>query len=394
LVHAIPSHVPAELVVDFDMRNVPGGQADMQVAWRQALGHHPLVYTAHNGGCWIPTSADILEEMYPDTVRLSNQEIFIPAHEGDRVLPGETDPPIHGPLRKALLAQLTASKIKNMESRIREFTIELIEEIRPAGKCDFISDFGQRLPIMLFLEIAGLPISDAPYLKKIADEVARGATAEIKNAAHHALTDYIADRVADRRSKLGDDLISDILTFRIDDRPLSETEVIGLCHGVFLGGLDTVASALGFVGRFLAENPDQRQYIRQNIANPTPIIDELLRRFSIVSLGRIVAVDHEYRGVLLKKGDRVMMPTFLHGLDPMRYESPEAVDFTRRGNNLAFGKGAHGCPGKPLARAELRIFLEEWLRLIPDFEVDPDQSFRILSGQVLAFERLPLRWAV
>ncbi len=389
----IPAHIPSELVVDFDMTTVPDGQGDMQIAWRRAIGDKPLVYTPHNGGFWIATQADDIEEFYPDVTRLSNADIFIPAHEGERVLPGELDPPRHSELRKAILSRLSASTIKSIEPRIREYAVELIETVRPRGGCEFISEFALSLPISMFLELAGMPQSDKVALQKMSEQISRGLTAEIKNQAHHDLRAYLAGWIEKRRVEPSDDLISHILAYRVNDQPLTLPEVEGLAMGVFLGGLDTIASSLGFIGRFLAENPEARDAIRTTEGAKNHVVDELLRRFSIVSLGRVVAQDFEFKGVMLKKGDRVVLSTFLHGLDPKRYANPETVDFSRRGAIMAFGRGAHGCPGQPLARAELRIFLEEWLNRIPDFEIDPDKSYRIATGQVLAFTSLPLRWS-
>jgi cytochrome P450 len=390
---AIPAHVPEELVVEFDMRTVPDGQEDMQLAWRKAVGGRPLVYTPYNGGCWIPTEAEDIEAFYPDVQRLSNHDIFIPSHEGERVLPGELDPPRHGQIRKAILSQLSASVIRNMEPRIRDCCVELIEDVRPKGRCEFISEFALALPISMFLELAGMPQSDKGRLQDMAERIARGHTVEIKEGGHKDLRAYLAGWIATRREKPSDDLISHILAYRIDgETPLAPAEVEGLAMGVFLGGLDTIASSLGFIGRFLAENPEARDHIRATEGAKNHIVDELLRRFSIVSLGRVVAEDFEHKGVLLKRGDKVALSTFLHGLDPKRFTDPEKVDFNRRGGILAFGRGAHGCPGQPLARAELRIFLEEWLNRIPDFDVDLEEGYQVATGQVLAFKKLPLRW--
>jgi cytochrome P450 len=90
-----------------------------------------------------------------------------------------------------------------------------------------------------------------------------------------------------------------------------------------------------------------------------------------------------------------MLVSCLHGLDPREYDRPLEVDFDRPAKPPAtFGAGAHRCPGASLARMEMRIMVEEWLRRIPDFAVDPDEPIVQRSGGVNGILRLPLRWSV
>jgi cytochrome P450 len=123
-------------------------------------------------------------------------------------------------------------------------------------------------------------------------------------------------------------------------------------------------------------------------------VEELLRRYSIPLVSRRVTRDLELGGVQMKAGDLVILETCLHGLDQNAWPDPMRVDFKRRTTeHMAFGKGIHKCPGANLARTEIRIFLEEWLKRIPHFTLKPGDEPVTANGAVMGVIRLPLAWA-
>ena len=98
-------------------------------------------------------------------------------------------------------------------------------------------------------------------------------------------------------------------------------------------------------------------------------VEELLRRFPVVNPGRWCVSDMDYKGVAMRAGDQISDADHLHGLDDRKFDEPMRVDFSRPTPiHSTFGNGAHRCPGSLLARTELKIFLEEWLKRIPDFQ--------------------------
>jgi len=165
------------------------------------------------------------------------------------------------------------------------------------------------------------------------------------------------------------------------------------------GGLDTVASMLGFIARFLALNPGHRRQIVERLDDEAFLkhaVEELLRRHGIANTARIVAQDTELGGVQLKAGDVILPPNLLVGLDERAVEDPTRVDFARPFpiRHATFGNGVHTCPGAVLARRELQVFLQEWLRRIPDFEIKPGTTPVAATGMVNGVLKLELSWAL
>ncbi|MDH0426642.1 cytochrome P450 [Stutzerimonas stutzeri] len=200
-------------------------------------------------------------------------------------------------------------------------------------------------------------------------------------------------KVIEHRANPGGDLLSAIATAKVDGELLNEHDLTGMLILLLLAGLDTVASMMGFFARFFALNPAHR---RQLIEDPSLInnaVEELLRRYPIANLAREVTQDFEYCGVSLKAGDMVVAPTALDGLDDRRFEDPMSVNFNRdKPIHATFGGGVHRCMGSMLARTELRLFIEEWLKRIPDFEIKPGVEVKVAARSVATITSLPLVW--
>ncbi len=169
--------------------------------------------------------------------------------------------------------------------------------------------------------------------------------------------------------------------------------MLGIVVMLFIGGLDTVVSSLSFQFRWLAENVDQQNRLRENYELLPDAVEELFRAFSIVTTGRIATQDTELAGVQIKKGDMIEAATMLSTRDPDEFENPHEIDLTRSPNrHNAFSFGPHRCLGSHLARLEVTIAIEEWLKRVPEFTVQPGAKINILGGGVWGLDSLPLQW--
>ena len=124
-------------------------------------------------------------------------------------------------------------------------------------------------------------------------------------------------------------------------------------------------------------------------------VEEMFRRFAVVSDARYVVADMEYYGTQLKAGDLILLPTALHGLDDTQHADPMKVDLSRR--NVAhstFAQGPHRCAGMHLARMEVLVTLQEWIARIPRFALKEGAAPIYHAGIVSAVEDIPLVWKV
>ncbi len=395
-----PAHVPADRIIDFDLYDFPIEGLEYQGSMREIFNSNPaqVLWTPHNGGHWIAKTHEDVAKVLADHDHFSSRRIMVSKEDQNRppLVPLQIDPPGHAGYRALLQSALSPKAVGKLGDRARELSIELIEGFKADGQCEFIGQFAQHLPIAIFMEIVGLPASDRETLTGIAETAMRGATEEERNAASGKLMAYGMQKVAERRANPGTDLISLVAKAEVDGKPIDDFSLTGMILLLLLGGLDTVASTLGFYAQFLATHPEHR---RQLVEHPELIPnanEELLRRFPIAILAREVKADVEMGGVTMKAGDMVLAPTPMDGLDEGKFADPLSVDFNREkpGANSTFGGGVHRCVGSMLARTELRIFLEEWLKRIPEFSMKPGSSPQVSARSVATITSVELVWPV
>jgi cytochrome P450 len=395
----IPDNVPAARVYDYDVYQPSAPGSDYFAGLARLKAEAPsLFWTRRNGGHWVATDTEVAREVLRDSDRFSSRALVVPRSNnppGRGFVPIHLDPPEHTKYRDHLSLALSRKSVGEMQQGIREFCIELIEDLQPRGGCEFVADFAFHLPIRVFLRLVDLPEAHRlALLDEVSQMIHPGGD---KAATVRRLMAYLGPIVEERRRSPREDLISWLSQREIDGAQMSYEDLLSMCTLLLIGGLDSVANTLGFIARFLAENPAHRRRLIEDPAVTPKAVDELLRRFPTVQAGtgRLVVDDTELDGVQLRAGDIVMTPTSMLNFGALDYPNPLEVDFDRRSPALGtFGAGSHKCPGATLARAEIAIFLQEWLKRIPEFEIAPGEPVEFVSGVNISYRRLPLVWAV
>jgi cytochrome P450 len=395
----IPAHVPAGVVRDIDIFNIQSVDPDIHAGWKKLQDESPsIVFSPRYGGHWIPMRAPVIERVLSDNVAFINGGRWVPENPPGMLpqIPIQSDGDLHRAYRSFIMPFLIGKPLLNALGSARRLAIDLIEGFREKGSCDFAVDFAQHLPIQVFLDLVELPTSDRPYLASLA-EVVRTPDPQARMAAFVEMAAYITKFIDERIANPGNDMISRIANGSVLGRPMTRDEIVGECTQVLVGGLDTVASMMGFIAAHLAVNAPLR---RRLCAEPQLIekrIDEIIRRFGVAGPARQAAQDVEFDGILVKAGDPIFVATALHGLDSKRWTDPMVVDLDRvtSGTDFqTFGSGPHRCPGAALARSEIILFLEEWLKRIPDFSLVPNKPMIAASGSVTGVLSLALEWDV
>jgi cytochrome P450 len=232
-------------------------------------------------------------------------------------------------------------------------------------------------------------------LKYLADQYTRPEPGVSYEDVGREFMDYILPVIRERRGKGGQDMLSHLINGSIEGRPLTDDEAGNLGVQVLVAGLDTVVNAMSFIMLFLARSPASRKALTDDLGRLSSSLQELLRRFSMVTVAREITGDLEFEGAHLKRGEMMVVPTLLHGLDSRENPDPMTVDFKRASvSHSMFGAGIHTCAGAHLARTEIRIMLEEWLTRIPEFSVDPESDIKYVGGIVASVKPFSLVWDV
>ncbi|RVQ65165.1 cytochrome P450 [Croceicoccus ponticola] len=401
---ARPDHVQPSSVVEFDIYAPPGGKDDFHRAWQKVrqADTPDLVWSGQNGGHWIPLRNAVIREILADPARFGNTASILPktAYGEQGLIPVTLDPPEHGPYRELLRASLSPRAVRDSEDAIRAISVGLIEAVKSQRHCDFVADYATLFPVRVFMKIALLDPDDAIMLRGWTDHMLRpdpdadwGDDVSGWRRGIRLFRAYLEPIIKARRGGTGDDILSRIVNGTIEGDPIPPDDALQMSVLVLLAGLDTVVNFLGFAMEHLAQSPRLQTTLASDPAIIPRAVEELVRRFPVVTMAREVMEDCEFRGSVLKRGDMIAIPTPLGGLDPMANACPMDVDPGRRAReHVTFGNGPHRCPGAFLARAEIRITLEEWMSRIPNFGLAPGIKVRHVPGGVAGVESLPLVW--
>lgn len=388
-----PGHVPRHLIHDFDYADMQG-ESDIYARFKKLHEGPDIFFTPRYGGHWVVTRYADMDHILSNDEAFSNRHSTIP-RQPIRIPLAESDAPLHRDYRRLLQPFFVGRSIEVLESKIRDLTVSLVQGLRDRGECEFTSDFALKMPIRITMDLLGLPIEDTPHMLSVAEAILHSVDHDVRMAAYGRIFQYLAVEILPkRRTNPGADMISAMLHGTVDGgRPLADEEVLGLCAALIAGGLDTVPNMLGFMTLFLARSPGHRQQLIEEPDLVNDAVEELVRRHHIGNFTRVVIRDMEYSGLRFMAGDIVMTPTTLAGLDERRYPDPLRVDFRRSDKkHLAFGRGPHQCIGIMLARSELRVFLQEWMRHIPHFRIKTGGQPVMASAAVNHILRLPIEW--
>jgi cytochrome P450 len=346
---------------------------------------------------WLLTEMDGIRAAFQEPEVFSNTAIQCDAPNPDyHLIPEMLDPPEHGKWRKLMGPLFSPGVVAAMEAHIRARFDEILDDVAPRGKCDFVADVALRFPNTIFLELMGMPLTDADrfqqWEKAIIHEGSQSTPTAM--AAIGEVFGYFTRLIEDRRANPGTDIVSKALTWQIDGEPIRHEDLLSFCLLLFQAGLDTVAAQLTYAFYHLATNPADRQRIVDDPAIIPSANEELLRFYAIVAPGRKVMRDTEVAGCPVNAGDMVLLPISSANRDPHEFDRADEVILDRENNrHLAFGAGPHRCLGSHLARLELRVAMEAWHARIPVYEIDPAVAIEEHSAGLIGLNNLPLRWA-
>ncbi|MBE8520445.1 cytochrome P450 [Amycolatopsis sp. H6(2020)] len=359
----------------------------------------PIARTERFGGAWLPTRHEDIAAIAYDTDRFSSRSIIVSHFRQPReaapvggVPPISADPPFHHGARKLLLPSFTKTAVGRHESATREFCHALIDGFAGRDSVDAAVEYAQHIPMRVMADLLGLPRADTDLFRGFVEDALENVDLPEDQRAPGELFGYLADHVRDHAEHPRDDLTSALLEAELDGARLGTGHVVGTLALLLLAGIDTTWSAIGASLWHLAGAADDRRRLVTDEALLPTAVEELLRAYAPVTMARLVKDDMHWRGVDMKADDWVLLPFPAANRDPERFERAGEVVIDRQVNrHTAFGLGIHRCLGSHLARMELRVALEVWLRRIPEFTIDGHDAVRWSGGQIRGPRALPLR---
>ncbi|MBL7490029.1 cytochrome P450 [Frankia sp. AgB1.9] len=275
------------------------------------------------------------------------------------------DPPKHTFHRALLMGLITPKRLKENEEFMWRLADRQLDVILAKGSCEFINDFAQPYTLLVIADLLGVPEEDHPQLLEATGIGDMPGNVSGANAGHHTLDpiyDYFIERIGARRTEPQGDVLTGMAEATFPDGSTPDLlDVARIGANMFAAGQETTVRLLGACLRLLGDSPELQQQLRDNRDLIPRFIEEALRlEGPIKSAFRLVRKTTSVGGVDLPAGTVVLLMHTATGRDGRQFENPDELQIQRPNarRHLAFGHGAHTCPGAPLARSEVRIVLE------------------------------------
>ena len=380
--------------------------------YKQMLLHEPISYNKASN-TWNVFKYDDVNRVLSDYEHFSGEgnrtttavKISEDNFSDNKVHLMTMDPPNNRKGRALLASAFTPRSLTNWEPRINQVAIDLIDQLIEGETIDVVQSISTPLPTIVMSDLLGIPSPDIGLFKNWVDilfmpfkKEDESAYELKKNTAIKEFFSYLYPILVAKRSNLGDDSISDLIKAEVDGERLNDKEIIEMTMAILGAGMETTSHMISTT--FYSLLYDDAKLYSELRDQPDLIpnaVEEMLRfRFQMGRRDRTVKKDHELFGVPMKKGDVVVAWLGAANVDEDMFEDSFMLNIHRANNHkhLTFGKGAHFCLGAPLARMELRIILENFVKRFGGIEaVTPFNLESNLTdsatGQTLTY--LPLK---
>jgi cytochrome P450 len=398
-------HPPvADWATDFDHTD-PRWVADPYPIWDDLRSRCPVAHSERYGGTWLPLRHEDVAAVAYDTEHFTSRSVVVSeVRPGPEDLPAPiglappitSDPPFHALARRLLLPAFSPMRIQALEPFTRELCVELLDATAGRPVVDAAVDYAEHIPLRVIVGMLGFPQEDADifrrFIRMVLEDVDQSAEERQALADQGELDEYMDARIAEHLANPQDDLTTFLLEAELDGRKLEPEHVRGTMVLLMIAGIDTTWSAIGAALWHLAQHPDDRHRLAAEPDLMPTAVEELLRAYAPVTMARLVAQDFDFRGRALKEGDWLLLPFPAANRDPEFFPDADKVVIDRADNrHAAFGLGIHRCIGSNLARMELRVALEEWMKRYPEFDLADPGAVTWSAGQVRGPRTVPVR---
>lgn len=382
-----PPHVPASAIFDFDIEHDPMLKGEPHKGLSQLQYRAPeLFYSPRHGGAWIARGHDVIHEVMQDSER------FFSGGFEHKLLPIHANPPEHAYYRKVLLNAFSPKIVGALLPMIERLAAELIDAVVPAGQCEFVEAVAEPLPVTIFMNMLGIPLTLMAPIRRMVIDALRTSDPALRGAIFNQQLEMFDPIIRQHLDESHDDMLGVVIRSEIDGRLPNFDELRGYLLLLANAGLDTVVNAMAFAIQHLAEDIELQRRLRASPELVPQAVEEFMRLYTPSTISRYATCDTTLRGQKIAAGERIILLLPAGNLDSTVYPDPWAVDLDRQTPTLTFGTGIHRCLGSHLARIEMRVVITECLARLPEFRIDERVPVETYAGMVYGIETLGLRW--
>jgi cytochrome P450 len=393
-----PPKAVTDWVNDWDWLDDQWGSNAIDI-WNDVREQCPVASTERYGRAFMPVTMAGVQQVAHDTEHFSSVWVGVARPDAPRAAapPITSDPPDHHGHRRLLLPSFSPKKVAVLEDELRSFCRGLIADLDGADTADAAVQYSQHIPVHGICVLTGIPERDADLFR---DWIYRNfQLAPRDNAVRmqvmQEMSAYIDQLLRDRLADPQDDMLTMIANAEIDGEPVAWDLKVGYVRLQIIAGIDTTWSAIGSGLWHFAQHSAE---VARLVAVPDDDLlwqtasEEVLRFYAPVTMARKVIADTEVSGCPVHAGDQMLVTFPAANHDPSAFERADEFLIDRANNrHVAFGLGVHRCIGSNLARLELLVALQEWLRAFPNYSLDSGQATTWANGQVRGPRNIPVR---
>jgi cytochrome P450 len=258
----------------------------------------------------------------------------------------------------------------------------LVDEIKNDGQADLVKAVTFEFPTRVTAALLGLPEDDLEMFRRLSldlisimDDIEAGFNASVE------LGTYFQDQVDQRRSKMTDDVIGDLVAAEIDGEKLTDEAIISFLRLLLPAGLETTYRSSGNLLQLLLTHPEQLEAVQRDRDLIPAAIEEGIRyETPLVLVARNTTRDVEMHGMTIPKGAAVTLCMGSANRDEKRWTDPDTFDIHRpRRAHISFAGGIHSCLGMHLARVETKAMLNSLFDRVTDLALVPSEDSKIVG---------------
>jgi cytochrome P450 len=384
-------------VNDWDWLDDGWGENAIDI-WNDVREVCPVGSTERYGRAFMPVTMDAVRDIANNTEDFSSIWVNVARPDAPRAAapPITSDPPDHHGHRRLILPAFNPKAIAAIEQEMRDYCRGLIKDLDGMDAVDAAVPYTQNIPVHGICIVTGLPEEDADLFRDWIYKNFQLAPKDnsIRLQVLTEMTHYISAILKDRLENPKDDLLTVVANAEIDGKEVDWDIKVGYIRLQIIAGIDTTWSAIGSgLWHFAQHNNEVQQLIA--VPNEDPLWqtanEEVLRYYAPVTMARKVINDVNVQGCPMHAGDQTLVTFPAANHDPAAFEDAHIFKLDRQNNrHVAFGLGIHRCAGSNLARLEMLVAFQEWLRAFPNYSLDPTKKTTWANGQVRGPRQIPV----
>lgn len=364
----------------------PENAADAPAVHAEMRERCPVAHSEQFGGFWSLFNYDDIVAAARDTATYVSAPTFsVPKLDlGFPWIPLQSDPPLHRQYRGMLNPFFLRSRLEGFEPKLRDLTVSYMDSIMAVeGPVDIAQALNVPLPAAALCMLMGRPVEHAKIFHQWVVELTRcGRVGDMEGLGelYEQMSVYAQQWAEESRANPSDDLMSALVAAEVDGRPLSDAELNGMFVLTANAGHETVSNTLGCAMVWLAEHPEDLDTLASNPDLMPTALEEFVRYAGAVQgLARTTTRDVQVGERDIPAGSEVVLMFGSGSRDEKEFEAADRCVLDRAPNHhLGFGIGAHRCIGEHLARIELRVVLEEFVKRVGSVSVIDSESDKTL----------------